>query len=220
MKESNFMKSFIFSFATFFLLACSSNATDKKMNEITQTVTLSENEQVAYFASGCFWCVEEIFESIIGVKEVISGYAGGHTPNPTYTEVCSGTTGHAETVQIIYDPNVVSFEILLDAFFASHDPTSVNRQGPDSGTQYRSIAFYSNDKEKEQIEAKIKALNESNIWKNPIVTEVKKIDKFWPAEGYHQNYSRLNVGNPYVRNVSIPRYNRFVESFDQNLIKH
>lgn len=179
----------------------------------------NENEAAAYFASGCFWCVEEIFESIIGVREVISGYAGGHTDNPTYKDVCNGNTGHAETVKIIYDPQVVSFEILLDAFFASHDPTTRDRQGPDSGTQYRSIAFFSNEAERDLIRQKIEVLNNAKIWKSEIITEVEAIDVFWPAENYHQNFVRLNLGNPYVRNVSIPRYKRFVETFDQQLLK-
>lgn len=167
----------------------------------------------AYFAAGCFWCVEAIFESVNGVEEVISGYAGGNEPNPTYEEIGSGATSHAEAVEIYYDPKVVSFETLVKVFSGSHDPTTLNRQGPDKGTQYRSIAFYQNEAEKNSIEKYIQQLDRKKVYKDPIVTQVVPFKKFWKAETYHQNYERLHPDNPYVRNVSIPRLKRFQEKF-------
>ena len=163
----------------------------------------------AYFASGCFWCVETIYESLEGVKEVYSGYAGGSTVNPNYYQVMSGKTGHAEAIEIIYDSSKVSFDMLLKVFFDSHNPTTPNRQGPDYGTQYRSIAFFNNEDEKEKINNYISFLSTSSIFGKNIITEVKKIDKFYYAEEYHQDYEKKNPYNPYVQNVSIPRFNRF-----------
>ncbi len=163
----------------------------------------------AYFASGCFWCVETIYESLEGVKEVYSGYAGGSTVNPNYYQVMTGRTGHAESIEIIYDDSIIDFEVLLKVFFDSHDPTTMNRQGPDYGTQYRSIAFYSNEKEKEKINNYINLLSSNSIFGKNIVTEVKKIEEFYYAEDYHQDFERKNPNNPYVRNVSIPRFNDF-----------
>ena len=163
----------------------------------------------AYFASGCFWCVETIYESLEGVVEVYSGYAGGTTVNPNYYQVMSGKTGHAEAIEIIYDNSKVSFDMLLKVFFDSHNPTTPNRQGPDYGTQYRSIAFFNNQDEKEKINNYINFLSTSSIFGKNIITEVKKIDKFYYAEEYHQDYEKKNPFNPYVQNVSIPRFNRF-----------
>ena len=163
----------------------------------------------AYFASGCFWCVEEVFESVRGVEEAISGYAGGKEMDPTYHEVGSGGTGHAEAVEVHYDPIVVSYATLLKVFFASQDPTTPDRQGPDTGKQYRSIAFYQNAEERSFIDATIQELNSSGKYGSPIVTEVTRFEKFWPAEDYHQNYVRLHPNEGYVRGVSIPRFERF-----------
>ena len=163
----------------------------------------------AYFASGCFWCVETIYESLEGVVEVYSGYAGGTTVNPNYYQVMSGKTGHAEAIEIIYDNSKVSFDMLLKVFFDSHNPTTPNRQGPDYGTQYRSIAFFNNQDEKEKINNYINFLSTSSIFGKNIITEVKKVDKFYYAEEYHQDYEKKNPFNPYVQNVSIPRFNRF-----------
>ncbi|MFY7671013.1 peptide-methionine (S)-S-oxide reductase MsrA [Tenacibaculum sp. MEBiC06402] len=177
-----------------------------------------KKQEVAYFASGCFWCVEAIFESVEGVNEAVSGYAGGHTSNPTYQKIGTGTTGHAETVAVYYNPKKVSFATLVKVFFGSHDPTTVNGQHPDYGTQYRSIAFYSNASEKKIIDDYIKKLN-TEVYKGKIVTEVTKFTKFYEAEAYHQNYERLNPNNPYVRNVSIPRLNRFKKKFPELLKK-
>lgn len=176
----------------------------------------SQQEATAYFASGCFWCVEAVYESVKGVKESISGYAGGHTKNPTYEESNTGKTGHAEAVKIIYDPSVVSFSQLVDVYFGSQNPTQVNGQGPDKGSQYRSIIFYQNDAEKKIIDEKKAALAKELDAK--IAAEVKPFDKFWEAEGYHQNYERQHPENPYIQNVSIPRLKRFQAKFP-DLIK-
>lgn len=170
---------------------------------------LSDDLSLAYFASGCFWCVEAVYESVEGVKEAVSGYAGGQTDNPTYKSIGTGTTGHAETVKVYYDPDVVSFQTLVDVFFASGDPTTLNQQGPDRGTQYRSILFYQTDEEKAIIENTIKKLEEEKAFKNPIVSEVTKHTKFYEAEAYHQDYEKLHPENPYVKGVSIPRLKRF-----------
>ena len=172
----------------------------------------------AYFASGCFWCVETIYESLEGVKEVYSGYAGGSTVNPNYYQVMTGRTGHAESIEIIYDESVIKFEMLLKVFFDSHDPTTMNRQGPDYGTQYRSIAFYSDEREKEKINNYISLLSSNSIFGKNIVTEVMKIDEFYYAEDYHQDFERKNPNNPYVRNVSIPRFEKFKEK-SSNYVK-
>jgi len=184
----------------------------------TLVLQAQNKKEVAYFASGCFWCVEAIFESVEGVEEAVSGYAGGHTKNPTYRSIGTGRTGHAETVAVYYNPKKVSFKTLVDVFFGSHDPTTVNGQHPDYGTQYRSIAFYNTAEEKKFIEAAILDLN-AEVYKGKIATEVRKIKKFYEAEDYHQNYERLHPNNPYVRNVSIPRLNRFKKKFPKILKK-
>ena len=176
-------------------------------------------EEKAYFASGCFWCVEAIFESVSGVGDVISGYAGGTEKNPTYEAVSRGLTSHAEAVMVPYDPSVVSFETLLAVFFGSHDPTTLNRQGPDRGAQYRSITFYQNDKERASIENIIQKFKERNTFEAPITTEVKALTTFYKAEDYHQDYEARNPNNPYVRAVSIPRLNRFKKAFPMLLKK-
>lgn len=169
----------------------------------------------AYFASGCFWCVETIYESVKGVEEVFSGYSGGHTKNPTYESSNTGNTGHAEAVEVIYDPEVVSFETLVDVYFGSQDVTQQNGQGPDIGSQYRSIIFYQNDNEKKIIDNKIKEL--SKEYEKPIAAEVTAFEKFWMAEEYHQDYKVNNPNNPYIRNVSVPRFTRFKVQFPELL---
>ena len=181
--------------------------------------SISQGMEKAYFASGCFWCVEAIFESVEGVQEAHSGYSGGKTKNPTYNQIGYGNTGHAESVEVIYDPKVVSFKTLVDVFFGSHDPTTLNRQGPDRGTQYRSVAFYQNDTEKNAIESHIVKLIEEEVYSNKIVTEVTPLVKFYYAEEYHQDYEKINPENSYVRNVSIPRLNRFKAKYPHLLKK-
>ncbi len=190
---------------------------------ISQDQKISEAElqqyETAYFASGCFWCVEAIFESVKGVKEAVSGYAGGTEENPTYEQVSYGRTTHAEAVEVYYDPEKVSFFELVQVFYGSHDPTSLNRQGPDRGAQYRSIAFYKNEEERKIIEAYQKALDEEGVYGRPIVTEIKPLTTFWKAEEYHQDYERRHPNDSYIRNVSIPRLNRFKENFPKFLKK-
>ena len=176
----------------------------------------STHELVAYFSEGCFWHTEIVFQSLTGVRDAISGYAGGTDTNPDYEKVSSGETGHAETVQVYYDSSKISFEILVKAFFSSHDPTTLNRQGNDVGTQYRSIAFYNNDKEKKIIEAEIKKIADSKKYKSNTVTEVVAFKKFYQAEDYHQEYILNHPNNPYVQHVSIPDFLRFKREFNGN----
>jgi peptide-methionine (S)-S-oxide reductase len=175
------------------------------------------NEAVATFSEGCFWHAEIVFQSLEGVRDAVSGYAGGTDTDPDYEKVASGETGHAETVQVYYDPSKISFETLVKALFASMDPTQVNGQGNDKGTEYRSIAFYRNEKEKQIIDAEIKRLTDAKVYKNKIVTEVVFFTKFYPAEDYHQEYISHNPNNPYVRNVSIPEFLEFKKDFNHNL---
>ena len=176
----------------------------------------SANEAVATFAEGCFWHTEIVFQSLVGVRDAVSGYAGGTDTNPDYEKVSGGETGHAESVQVYYDPSKISFETLVRAFFASHDPTEVNRQGNDVGTQYRSVAFYRNEKEKQVIESEIKRITDSKKYSDKIVTEVKSYSKFYPAEEYHQEYILHHPENPYVQHVSIPDFERFRKEFKGN----
>lgn len=164
--------------------------------------------QTAYFASGCFWCVEAVFESVEGVIEAESGYAGGQTIDPSYEEVCSGTTGHAETTKVYYDSTIISFQELVDVFFNSHDPSTKNQQGPDSGTQYRSIAFYRNLREKQIIEDNIFTLLTEKVYAS-VTTEVLELDTFYVAEEYHQDYVKNHMNQPYVQGVSLPRVKDF-----------
>lgn len=192
--------------------------TDEIAQVVKPTAQELENYETAYFASGCFWCVEAIFESVKGVKEVVSGYAGGTKENPNYQEVASGQTDHAEVVEVFYDPEVISFTALVQVFFGSHDPTTLNRQGPDRGPQYRSIAFYKNDKEKKNIESYIAALKDQNVYQGePITTEVTPFTKFYKAEEYHQDYERKHPNDSYITNVSVPRLNRFKSNFSEYL---
>jgi len=179
-------------------------------------VALEKGKAKAYFASGCFWCVEAIYESIKGVDESISGYAGGHTNNPTYEDSNTGRTGHAEAVEIIYDPEVVSFSTLVDVFFGSQNPTQVNGQGNDIGSQYRSIIFYQDEEQKQIINKKKAELAKKlNV---EIAAEIYPFQKFWIAEDYHQNFERLHPNHSYIRAVSIPRLNRFKKKFP-NILK-
>lgn len=187
------------------------SAGEKKLKSFDPEVD-GEGLARAYFASGCFWCVEAVFESVRGVKESLSGYSGGHTENPTYASSNTGRTGHAEAVEIFYDPELVSFETLVEVYFGSMDPTQVNGQGPDRGSQYRSIAFYQDETEKEIIEAAIERLNR-DVYKGRIAVEVTPFERFWMGEAYHQNYEARNPNHPYIRSVSIPRLKRFQAKF-------
>lgn len=184
-----------------------------EVNTLSDAEIKNRELATAYFASGCFWCVEAVFQSVNGVIDAVSGYAGGEIKNPSYQQVSSGSTKHAEAVKVIYDPVKVDFETLVTVFFGSHDPTTLNRQGPDRGPQYRSIAFYRNENEKRHLERKIKSLEKATVYNDPIVTEVKPFEVFWEAEDYHQEYESRNPNNPYVKSVSIPRLQRFKEKF-------
>lgn len=177
------------------------------------------NEAVATFAEGCFWHAEIIFQSLIGVRDAVSGYAGGTTKNPTYEEVASKTTGHTESVQIYYDTTKISYTTLVQALFASMDPTQLNRQGNDEGPEYRSAVFYRTEAEKNIVLAEIKKINDSKIYKKKVVTEVTKFTNFYTAEDYHQEYVYNNPTQGYVANVSIPEYLKFRGSFKGNFKK-
>jgi peptide-methionine (S)-S-oxide reductase len=198
------------------LLAISFGFSKFETKKVVQNVTIQKGDEVAYFASGCFWCVEAIFESVEGVNEAVSGYAGGNTINPTYQKIGTGTTGHAETVAVYYNPKKVSFKTLVAVFFGSHDPTTKDGQHPDYGTQYRSIAFYKTDAEKAIIENAIAKLNKE-IYNGKIATEVTKHTQFYKAEEYHQNFERRNPNQGYVKAVSIPRLNKFKKKFPELL---
>jgi len=200
-------------------LALSSCAQKNKQRSVPLNIPVglkaaaSANEAVAYFAEGCFWHTEIVFQSLYGVRDAVSGYAGGAVSHPDYDLVSSGTTGHAETVAVHYDPAKISFETLVKAFFASHDPTTLNRQGPDAGPQYRSIAFYSNNAEKNVIEKMIQNLGAAGTYRKKIVTQVSPMTGFYPAEDYHQEYIAHHPDNPYVQSVNIPDYLRFRSEF-------
>jgi len=171
----------------------------------------------ATFAGGCFWCTEAVFEQVKGVESVVSGYTGGHVKNPAYREVTTGRTGHAEAIMVTYDPDVVSFVELLEIFFSTHDPTTLNRQGADVGTQYRSAVFYHNEEQKKEAEEIIAALEKENIYKDPIVTEVTPFTEFYPAEDYHQEYYANNPDQGYCRIVIQPKLEKFEKVFRDKL---
>ncbi len=214
------MKSIFLVFAAMIMFSCNykvNNSSEDK--EVVQNmdpvqVPVKDGMARAYFASGCFWCVEEIYESVKGVQEAISGYSGGTTENPTYEQSNTGRTGHAEANEIIYNPEVVSFETLVDVYFASQNIEQVNGQGPDNGSQYRSIIFYQNQEQKNIINKKIASLEAEGY---DVAAEVKPFDKFWKAEDYHQDYAKRNPNNGYISNVSIPRFRRFASQMPEVL---
>lgn len=171
----------------------------------------------ATFGAGCFWCVEAIFQNLEGVDLVISGYTGGQLDNPTYQQICTGTTGHAEVTQITYDPEIISFKELLEIFWTTHDPTTINRQGNDVGAQYRSAVFYHNQDQKEEAEKMMGLLEESHIWPNPMVTELSPIEIFYPAEGYHQNHFNEHGEQPYCQIVIKPKVEKLKKLFGNKI---
>jgi peptide-methionine (S)-S-oxide reductase len=183
------------------------------VSDTTQTI------QTATFGAGCFWCVEAIFQQLDGVQTVASGYSGGHVDNPTYEQVCSGTTGHAEVIQITYDPKQITYPELLEAFWSSHDPTTLNRQGADVGSQYRSVVYYHNYEQKAFAEQYKNELNAENAFSKPIVTEISPMAKFYKAENYHQNYYNLNGNQPYCSIVIKPKLEKFKKVFKDKLKK-
>ena len=172
-----------------------------------------QTRELATLAGGCFWCLEAVYKELRGVERVVSGYAGGHVANPTYRQVCDGTTGHAEVVQVTFDPSVVSYKELLEVFFTIHDPTTPNRQGGDVGTQYRSAVFYHDQEQRETAEQVIAELTAAQVWDSPIVTEVVPLETFYPAEDYHQDYFERNPSQPYCRAVVAPKVSKFRKLF-------
>ena len=203
------------------MMMCSTPEQNQQDEIKKEAHTLSQAQldklSTAYFASGRFWCVEAIFESVKGVEEAISGYAGGKEQNPTYQQVGAGKTGHTETVKVYYDPNVVSYQTLVKVYYGSHDPTTVNGQHPDYGTQYRSVIFYMNDSERKIANGYKAELEASGKYDKPIATEIVPFVKFWEAESYHQNYEKLNPNNSYVLGVSVPRLKKFQAKYPELL---
>ena len=176
-----------------------------------------KDKEVATLAGGCFWCLEAIFAELNGVEEVVSGYTGGKSANPSYHEVCSGKTGHAEAVQITFNSQIISYKEILEVLFQIHDPTTLNRQGADVGTQYRSAIFYHNAEQKAIAEQMIKELDAAKVWKSPIVTEVEPFSAFYPAEDYHRDYFRQNTSQPYCQAVIAPKLARFRKHYSRKL---
>ena len=215
----SFFLSFPLLFGIFALSSCQGQTqkapTTKPTKKMDQVTTINnEKMDTATFANGCFWCTEAIFEELKGVASAVSGYTGGHTENPTYKEVCNGTTGHAECIQITFDPSIISYDELLEVFWKTHDPTTLNRQGNDIGTQYRSAIFYHSEEQKQKAADYKKELNESGAWSNPVVTEISPITIFYPAENYHQQYFEVNGdANPYCQFVIQPKLEKFRKVF-------
>jgi peptide-methionine (S)-S-oxide reductase len=180
-------------------------------------MSTDNSRETATLAGGCFWCLEAVFKDLRGVQSVVSGYAGGDVANPTYSQVCDGTTGHAEVVQVTFDPREATYRELLEVFFTIHDPTTLNRQGADIGTQYRSAVFYHTPEQRKIAEAVIAELSSAHVWDAPIVTEVVPLTEFYPAEGYHQNYFENNPFQPYCRAVVAPKVAKFRKQFLEKL---
>lgn len=197
-----------------FLTACQAQP---DTTQKTKPMTLPENAQKATFGGGCFWCTEAIFQRTRGVLQVEPGYAGGHVEHPTYKQVCTGTTGHAEVIQITYDPDSISYGELLEIFWKTHDPTTLNRQGNDEGTQYRSAVFYHTDEQKQQAEAYKMKLTEAKIWDDPIVTEISPLTNYYTAEDYHHNYYNQNGEQGYCSYVITPKVEKFKKIFKDKL---
>lgn len=188
-------------------------------SETQEGTTEEKKMETATFGAGCFWCVEAVFQQLKGVEKVQSGYMGGHVENPTYKDVCTGTTGHAEIIQIEFDPTVITYDELLEVFWKTHDPTTLNQQGADRGTQYRSAVFYHNEDQKEKAEYYKKKLTEAKAFDRPIVTEITEASKLYVAEDYHQNYFNNNSGNPYCRAVIPPKLEKLKKVFGDKLKK-
>lgn len=231
--------SLVFSAATLLLVACGQSPTALELNaegeaawnrvfarqdqgaddeQQDETKKGAEKLETATFGAGCFWCVEAVFKELKGVVSVDSGYCNGTVPNPTYQQVCTGLTGHAEVIRIEFDPDVISFEQLLEVFWKTHNPTTLNRQGPDVGTQYRSGVYYHSEEQKKKAEEIKEKLNEAKIWSRPIVTEIVKAETFYKAEDYHQDYFELNGRQPYCRAVIVPKMAKFRRVF-KDLLK-
>lgn len=200
-----------------YLISC--NTTNVESKELIKTNIIQQAMDTITFGAGCFWCVEAIFSDLNGVESVVSGYAGGTVKNPSYKEVCTGNTGHAEVCQVTYNPTIITFKELLEVFWQVHDPTTLNRQGGDVGTQYRSAIFYHNQEQKEIAEEFKKVLNNEKVFPNPIVTEITAFTNFYPAEDYHQDYFELNGEQPYCKAVVRPKLEKFRTIFKDKLKK-
>jgi peptide-methionine (S)-S-oxide reductase len=211
----------IMMFSSFAMLGCQQKSanTNLDIKNDSGDSTQMNNLQKATFGSGCFWCTEAIFERLNGVVKVESGYSGGKVENPTYEEVCTGTTGHAEVTQITYDPSIITFDELLEVFWKTHDPTTLNRQGNDAGTQYRSVIFYHNEDQKKLAEKYKAELDKSGAWDNPIVTEISLFINFYSAEDYHQDYYANNPNHGYCAFVIAPKVEKFEKVFKDKLKK-
>lgn len=204
----------------FLALGCETGAqVHSKSQDMADTEIRNHQTDTATFGAGCFWCVEAVFQELNGVLSVTSGYMGGQVKNPTYKEVCTGQTGHAEVAQIVYDPSKISFAELLEVFWQTHDPTTLNRQGADVGTQYRSAIFYHSPEQQEEAERYKKELNASGAWDKPIVTEISAAEVFYPAEDYHQNYYNQNGEAAYCQFVIRPKVDKFKKVFGEKLKK-
>lgn len=199
--------------------SCGQRTNSSNSDNMSEQSTNTSGTALATFGNGCFWCTEAIFQQVDGVEKVVSGYAGGKVKNPTYKEVCSGLTGHAEVIQITYDPNRVTYDELLEVFWMTHDPTTLNRQGADVGTQYRSVVFYHTEEQKQLATAYKQKLNASGAFDNPVVTEISPISAYYPAEDYHQNYYNLNGNAPYCSYVIQPKLDKFKKVFKDKLKK-
>jgi methionine-S-sulfoxide reductase len=213
------MKQYKFVFLLWILcgLTVSCNAKNKQSMAEMNTIAMNNNPSELVIGGGCFWCVEAVMQRIKGVEKVVSGYAGGTIKNPTYREICTGRTGHAEVVRVTFDADSIDLETLLYIFMTTHDPTTLNRQGADQGTQYRSVIFYQNDSQKETAQKVIQSLNEQKIFSDPIVTEVAALDTFYPAEDYHQNYYNDNGNQPYCQVVITPKVQKLRASYKEYL---
>lgn len=205
----------LFALISFATTSCMSKPSNPE--ETMDKQSYSNKTDTATFGAGCFWCVEAVFQQLKGVISVSSGYAGGKIKNPTYREVCSGLTGHAEVCRIVYDPTIISYEELLEAFWSSHDPTTLNRQGADRGTQYRSVIFYHNENQKILAESYKLELNQEKAFNNPVVTEISPAVDFYPAEDYHQDYYNNNADAPYCTMVIEPKLEKFKKVFKEKL---
>lgn len=204
---------------SFLLVSCKESKSEIKKFSSDIMKEKNPTYQTATFGSGCFWCTEAIFERVNGVISVVSGYSGGHVVNPTYKEVCDGTTGHAECTQITFDSSIISYDELLEIFWKTHDPTTLNRQGNDVGTQYRSAIFYHNEEQKQKADYYKQKLTDEKIWDKPIVTEITKFEKFYPAEDYHQEYYENNPNQGYCAFVITPKVEKFEKIFKDKLKK-
>lgn len=230
LKNSNAFIRYIFAFLGIIpasiLLSCAQKNNVKantmgNENDTIHTVSASDGtKEIATFGNGCFWCTEAIFQQLKGVSKVTSGYSGGHVENPTYEEVCSKTTGHAEAIQIEFDPAVITYDELLEVFWQTHDPTTLNRQGNDVGPQYRSVVFYHNETQKKKAEEYKAALDKSGAFSKPIVTSIEPFKNFYAAEDYHQNYFKLNGRAPYCQFVIKPKVEKFEKVFKSKLKSH